>query len=358
MADSSATTSSGAARATVSPDGMLSRLDRIEQRLDGLDDLRTTVETALAAQARRIEAVLARQGRAAAPVDDGHVSSELVASLQATAAAVRAGEDDRLDRVEAAIHAILGPVESVTTAIEALDARVTALVEGHRAIPTAAARFAKAEERLAAASDAMDAVADALARQLEARDRAVAEERQELARAFAEQVVEGVGRRDRRRLARRLDPADPPPSGSEPRQAPRPPVVARPASTPVPATSPPPRPDVVPEPREVAPEPPEAAPEAVEPAANPVEVAPAAEEPRVQPSRRTKPVRRAASDPRDPAAIRRVLAGVRGLGPARQSALIDRFGSLDAIRAATDDELLEVPGIGSAMLPGIRDAVR
>ena len=51
---------------------------------------------------------------------------------------------------------------------------------------------------------------------------------------------------------------------------------------------------------------------------------------------------------------RAVLAGVRGLGPAKVEALVERFGSLDAIRAAEVEDLTSVPGIGRGLAGAIR----
>jgi excinuclease ABC subunit C len=39
------------------------------------------------------------------------------------------------------------------------------------------------------------------------------------------------------------------------------------------------------------------------------------------------------------------LDGVPGIGPRRRSALLKHFGSIDAIRAATVEELAAVPGM-------------
>ncbi len=40
------------------------------------------------------------------------------------------------------------------------------------------------------------------------------------------------------------------------------------------------------------------------------------------------------------------LAGIPGIGPARQRALLERFGSVRALRAATEEEIRSVPGFG------------
>jgi predicted flap endonuclease-1-like 5' DNA nuclease len=45
-------------------------------------------------------------------------------------------------------------------------------------------------------------------------------------------------------------------------------------------------------------------------------------------------------------AARAALSRVKGLGPAKQQALLDRFGSLEAIRAASVEELTAVKGVG------------
>ena len=41
-----------------------------------------------------------------------------------------------------------------------------------------------------------------------------------------------------------------------------------------------------------------------------------------------------------------ILEDVPGLGPSRRAALLEQFGSLDRLRAATADEIAEVKGIG------------
>ncbi len=52
-----------------------------------------------------------------------------------------------------------------------------------------------------------------------------------------------------------------------------------------------------------------------------------------------------------------LLDGVPGLGPARRKALMARFGSLKRLRAASVDEIAEVPGIGPATAAAIAAAV-
>jgi excinuclease ABC subunit C len=53
------------------------------------------------------------------------------------------------------------------------------------------------------------------------------------------------------------------------------------------------------------------------------------------------------------------LDGVPGLGEARRTALIKHFGSVKKLRAATVDEITEVPGVGrrtaEAVLAALQD---
>ena len=48
---------------------------------------------------------------------------------------------------------------------------------------------------------------------------------------------------------------------------------------------------------------------------------------------------------RDKQTITSELEAVPGIGPKRRRALLQHFGSLEAIRQATVDELVKVPGI-------------
>ncbi|ATG54929.1 excinuclease ABC subunit C [Brachybacterium ginsengisoli] len=52
------------------------------------------------------------------------------------------------------------------------------------------------------------------------------------------------------------------------------------------------------------------------------------------------------------------LDGIAGLGPARRRALLDRFVTVSAIRAASEEELVEVDGIGPALAAQIALALR
>lgn len=52
-----------------------------------------------------------------------------------------------------------------------------------------------------------------------------------------------------------------------------------------------------------------------------------------------------------------VLDGVAGLGPARRAALLERFGTVSALRAASVEDLCGVPGIGAATAEAIRTAL-
>ena len=52
------------------------------------------------------------------------------------------------------------------------------------------------------------------------------------------------------------------------------------------------------------------------------------------------------------------LDGIPGLGPSRRRALLDRFVTVSAIRAASEEELVEVDGIGPALAAQIALALR
>lgn len=56
-------------------------------------------------------------------------------------------------------------------------------------------------------------------------------------------------------------------------------------------------------------------------------------------------------------AIRSVLDEVPGVGPARKRALLRRFGSVRAIRDASEEEIAAVAGVGSALAARIKEAV-
>lgn len=57
------------------------------------------------------------------------------------------------------------------------------------------------------------------------------------------------------------------------------------------------------------------------------------------------------------AAAKRRLAEVKGVGPAKQQALLDAFGSLEAIRDASVGELTDVKGVGEATAQELKDAL-
>ena len=56
--------------------------------------------------------------------------------------------------------------------------------------------------------------------------------------------------------------------------------------------------------------------------------------------------------------LRGTLEGVPGLGPVRIRALLRYFGSVDAIRAASLEEITRVPGIGPKTARLIQERLR
>ncbi len=52
-----------------------------------------------------------------------------------------------------------------------------------------------------------------------------------------------------------------------------------------------------------------------------------------------------------------VLQGLPGVGPERARALLERFGSVEAIISAATEELMQTPGIGKETAEGIRSIV-
>lgn len=358
-------TSSNGAPLWPGPTDVSARLDRLEKRLGELEGLRPAVESALVAQAGRIESMLAGARRdigEAATVDD---------RVRSVVAGLSADAEDRHDALLSAVGATREPVESLAAAVDALhvevaglrgqatdadevDAARAALEEaitagvdavrraGEAAVAAVSTRLDTAVERMGELLARVGALEDALTHHLDELDRRQADERARLTQAFAEQFADGLSRRDRRRLARRLEVPEPAAGTAVAPAAGR--VVSSPTT--VPATTP-----------VRAGRPPAAVDDGQDVQADDVPAPDVAGPPApVRPSRRDRPVRPTASDPTDPAAVRRALATVRGLGPARQSALIDHFGTLEAIRDASDDDLLAVHGIGPALLPGIRDA--
>jgi DNA uptake protein ComE-like DNA-binding protein len=73
------------------------------------------------------------------------------------------------------------------------------------------------------------------------------------------------------------------------------------------------------------------------------------------------PVKRATTTKATPAATStstgRGLDAVKGLGPAKRQALLDRFGSEEAVRAASVDELTQVRGVGPGLARSIKEAL-
>ncbi|MDQ1720994.1 MAG: excinuclease subunit, partial [Pseudonocardiales bacterium] len=51
------------------------------------------------------------------------------------------------------------------------------------------------------------------------------------------------------------------------------------------------------------------------------------------------------------------LIGIAGLGPARRKALLARFGSLPQLRAASVDEIAQVPGFGPELAQRVAEAL-
>lgn len=374
------------------------RLDRLEQRVA---ELAGAVETGLAAQARRVESVVGTTRREL--VDAMHDHSGVV---EATTRAVREALAGSAPRSFDAEAPVVEDTDLATTLRDELQQDRLTLREGlHRDIEDLRSRLgedvqgvrehvqalveqvvrrpddgdaeterdevadrvrqlvdevtgglAAAERRLADTLDSLREVQASLVAHLVDRDRQIALERAHLTRAFVEELAGALSRRDRRRIARRLDvdrvatsdwwdraeESTPPPADeSVPANVP----VVRPASD-------------VPPPHDDRPEPAVAPDAALDEVLDvPPEDEPEQEPPRVQPSLGTRPVHPRASSPRDPAAMRRTLAAVRGLGPARQAALVSAFGSLEELREATDDELLAVRGIGPALLEPIRSVL-
>ncbi|MDP8970411.1 MAG: helix-hairpin-helix domain-containing protein [Actinomycetota bacterium] len=55
---------------------------------------------------------------------------------------------------------------------------------------------------------------------------------------------------------------------------------------------------------------------------------------------------------------REVLSEVKGVGPAKQDALLERFPSIEALKAASVSELAEVKGVGVAIAAEIKRTLR
>lgn len=75
------------------------------------------------------------------------------------------------------------------------------------------------------------------------------------------------------------------------------------------------------------------------------------------PSQRPRPVARPAERGTGNGRDTETLAGIKGLGPAKARALLERFDSVEAIRDADVAELTEVPGVGEKLARTIKDGL-
>ncbi len=427
-------------------------IDRLEsgvaERVDAIgsvgDDVRRAVESAAQQIVSQVDRAQALSGEGTDHV--AHRMAEVEAMIEARLRAFASQSDDAIDQLRAAVSASRLPTESLSAAVDGLQAEVeasrrqaeqdrltiaeltqrveelttsqqgqverlaTMLDEQRASMEEAAAtdrrafvavsneaaaliadtmqeRLDKGEARIERAMDAISRLEATVVDHLERRERQAQGEREALTTMFAEQLLDGISRRDRRRLGRQLEEraaaapssrsAARTPAAAAPAQAAAP-APAPAAATPAPAPAAAPAPEPEPEPSPFAPpaEPdapaaPSAAPPIVRksrtahpPAPVPAPAPPATggstePAPSVRPPRNAGPrtrmspkvsARRALTD-------REVLARVKGLGAARQSLLLDTFGSLDGVRAASDDELLACRGIGPALVEQLREVL-
>jgi hypothetical protein len=244
---------------------------------------------------------------------------------------------------------------SATSAASSLADAVTAAAGRiHVVTDSLDTRLDQMERRLGEAAASVDAVEQSLAQQLDEQRRQVVIERAVLTQAFVEQLAGSLTRRERKRLAQRLDPTalagavvdvdratSPPPGGlhvSVPEGTLRTTSLGtRPRSTPRPVSPP----------RSAE------APTAAEGLGD-IEALDLAATPEDPPSWE-RPARRRVV--RAPDHLRVILEPVRGLGEQRRELLVERFGSVAALRDADDDDVLEVRGVGPALLAAIRQAI-
>lgn len=183
-----------------------------------------------------------------------------------------------------------------------------------------------------------------LVAQLEARERQLVEERVHLLRDLVEQLAGSLSKRERRKLAAKLDVPTPPPRPVRPvdplEGTPPLPRDVRPVPADGPAETAPPRPSRAPAPS-APPTPAGGRPVRRKPVARKV----------------VRPSSSATSGDRRTVGKEAVetLAQVKGLGPAKAEQLLDAFGSYEAVVAATPAELEEVRGIGGSLAASIHE---
>ncbi len=283
---------------------------------------------------------------------------------------------EALDRVAASLReeqeVTLRQLRAVTREIESqaseIDDRVTSTVseaagslrgEQERALQELRATVAQLEDSFTG----LRHLEASMVSYLEARDHRLEEERLEVMRELVAELAEGMSRRERRKVSTRLDQIvsevvpRPTPAGPAPDGSPSERLTALTGSAPPMQRRPRPldEEEAVIRPRALAEDLP-ADEEYEEPAAPP-------RTPRQQASR-APAARKAAkkSTARKPAKPKRTtgeaalqrLGEIKGVGPSKQEALLAAFGSIEAIRDATFDELVAVNGVGPALAEQIQ----
>lgn len=256
----------------------------------------------------------ARQVLATTLVAELHTAIErLVGDQTASLDEVVTGVTGVGERITAAVTAVQGGIEASRTELdralaavdakgEDLEARLSGVVDGFSGqfrdqAAAATAGLEAATSGLSELSSRLDEMERSVVEGIGAHDERLDRERTRLLRDLVDQLAEGLSRRERKRLAAKLEV----PSGKG---------VTSAVSSPLPA-KPSPEPSL----------------------ADPASTEPVAAEPSIP--------------------LADLLAEVKGVGPAKQSVLLEAFGDPEAIRSATVDELAAVRGISPALAEAI-----
>ncbi len=228
------------------------------------------------------------------------------------------------DGAAAALARVDRAAETVVSSADGLRGRIDAMMNEAAELVQADADLARDEviaagARLDLLFDRLSGFERAILEHLVARDGQLVRERQRITAALVEQLTASVGKRERRKLAAKLEV---PPAPIEP-------LDERPPPSPV-----------TPEPGDRTLD--------IE-VVRPRRVATTGDEPSTSAA---TPVVASSGGP-----TREDLVAIKGLGPAKVDALVEALGSPEAVASASTEELAAVPGISARLAADIHDAL-